>query len=105
MCFKEHEICRRPTDQRKVMTRINRMLIKHLKQETQATEPIGLKNPCRPCYPCAKEISLKNHKSLFWSMCFCSIKGLAVLTKDEEIAKYSKRNGEMSFLFRYFVYY
>ena len=28
----------------------------------------------------------------------------AVLTKDEEIAKYSKRNGEMSFLFRYFVY-
>ena len=52
----------------------------------------------------AKEISLKNHKSLFWSMCFCSLKGLAVLTKDEEIAKYSKRNGEMSFLFRYFVY-
>ena len=32
------------------------------------------------------------------------LKGLAVLTKDEEIAKYSKRNGEMSFLFRYFVY-
>lgn len=43
-------------------------------------------------------------------MSFCQprfillFKWLAVLTKDEEIAKYSKRNGEMSFLFRYFVY-
>ena len=25
LCLKEHEICRRPTDQRKVMTRIDRM--------------------------------------------------------------------------------
>ena len=28
LCLKEHEICRRPTDQRKVMTRIDRILIK-----------------------------------------------------------------------------
>ena len=28
LCLKEHEICRRPTDQRKVMTRIYRILIK-----------------------------------------------------------------------------
>ena len=40
--LKEHEICRRPTDQREVIDRIVRMLIKHLKQGTQAKEPTGL---------------------------------------------------------------
>ena len=40
--LKEHEICRRPTDQREVIDRLVRILIKHLKQGTQAAEPIGL---------------------------------------------------------------
>ena len=40
--LKEHEICRRPTDQREVIKRIYRILIKIIKQGTQAAEPTGL---------------------------------------------------------------